>query len=105
MAKLVIHATKNGKRYFVVNGHKIFITSEMTKKQISAIYKLLLKSVPKPKRSDLVNILIVNLQDEEEGKVQNLNHLFPLSMILIVSLQVEAQETQKIVAPKISLTV
>lgn len=49
MAKLVIHVTKSGRRYFVVNGRKIYINSDMTKSQISAIYKLLLKSVNRTK--------------------------------------------------------
>lgn len=51
MGKLpIINVTKTGKRYFVVNGRKIFIESKMTKKEISGIYKVLLKSVPVKKK-------------------------------------------------------
>ncbi len=45
-----IYVTKRGRRYFIVNGEKIFISADMTKKEISAIYKLLLKSIPKPRK-------------------------------------------------------
>jgi hypothetical protein len=44
-----IHKTKSGKRYFVVNGRKIFINSKMTKKEASAIYKLLRKNIGEKK--------------------------------------------------------
>src|SRR5689334_5901879 len=50
MARPKINVTKTGKRYFVVNGRKVYITSDMTKREVTTIYKLLLKSVPKPKR-------------------------------------------------------
>ena len=51
MAKLpVVLVSKSGKRYFVVNGRKVYIESKMTKKEIIAIYRLLLKKALKKKR-------------------------------------------------------
>ena len=44
-ARPKIYVTKNGKRYFIVNHQKIFI-SDMTNKEISKIYRLLKKSIP-----------------------------------------------------------
>ena len=44
MAKLpAVKVTKNGKHYFLVNGRKVFIESNMTKREMMSIYKLLLK--------------------------------------------------------------
>jgi hypothetical protein len=51
MTKLpTVKVTKSGKKYFVVNGRKIFIESNMTKREMMSIYKLLLKKV-QPKRT------------------------------------------------------
>ena len=51
MAKLpIVLVSKSGKRYFVVNGRKVYIESKMTKKEIIAIYRLLLKKALKKKR-------------------------------------------------------
>ena len=51
MAKLpIVLISKSGKRYFVVNGRKVYIESKMTKKEIIAIYRLLLKKALKKKR-------------------------------------------------------
>lgn len=44
--KPILNVTKSGKRYFIVNGRKIFIKSHMTKDEVLAIYKLLKKSGP-----------------------------------------------------------
>ena len=41
--KPVIYLTKTGKKYFVVNGKRIFIDANMTKKEVTAIYKVLKK--------------------------------------------------------------
>ena len=50
-----VHLTKSGKRYFIVNGRKIFIESGMTKAEINSIYKVLLKSVPLKTRTKNIN--------------------------------------------------
>jgi len=42
-----IYVTKSGKRYFVVNGRKVYINSQMTKREIYSIYRLLHKTVRK----------------------------------------------------------
>ena len=60
MACPKIHVTKSGKRYFVVSGRKIYVTSDLTKKQITSIYKLLLKSVPKPRKDRYTNTNVIN---------------------------------------------
>ncbi len=47
MAKLPkIKKTKTGRKYFTVNGRRIYIETGVTRKQIEAIYKTLLKAVP-----------------------------------------------------------
>ena len=56
MAKLPsVKVTKNGKHYFLVNGRKVFIESNMTKREMMSIYKLLLKKV-RPKKSTTKNV-------------------------------------------------
>jgi hypothetical protein len=45
----IIHISKNGKRYFTVNGRNIFINSKLTKNEIANIYKLLKKYILPPK--------------------------------------------------------
>ena len=56
MAKLpAVKVTKNGKHYFLVNGRKVFIESNMTKREMMSIYKLLLKKV-RPKKSTTKNV-------------------------------------------------
>ncbi len=56
MTKLpVLKVSKNGKRYFVVNGRKVFIEAKMTKPEIIAIYKVLLKNVPSKRVNKNVN--------------------------------------------------
>src|SRR3954454_16084917 len=49
-----IYVTKTGKRYFVISDRKVYINANMTKREISSIYKLLQKSVPR-KKSGITN--------------------------------------------------
>ena len=59
-----IKTTKTGKRYFVVNGRKVFITKKMTNKEISSIYRLLKKRTSlfktNPNNSNKISIKIDN---------------------------------------------
>ena len=56
MAKFpAVKITKNGKHYFLVNGRKVFIESNMTKREMMSIYKLLLKKV-RPKKRTTKNV-------------------------------------------------
>ena len=51
-----IKVTKKGRKYFTVAGKKIFINASMSKKQISSIYRLLLKAAPRMKvKKGIVN--------------------------------------------------
>ena len=45
-----IHVSKMGKRYFVIHGRKICFNDKLTKAEISAIYKLLLRKMRKVNR-------------------------------------------------------
>ena len=55
MVNPIIHVTQSGKRYFNVNGRKIYIERGVSQKTITKIYKTLQKSV-KPKKAKLMYI-------------------------------------------------
>ncbi len=50
-----IHYSKSGKPYFIANQKRIFINSKLHKKEITAIYKLLLKKAAKSKNKNINN--------------------------------------------------
>ena len=39
----LIHRSKSGKKYFTVNGQRVYIESGVTKKEVASLYKLLKK--------------------------------------------------------------
>ena len=47
-----IHLTSAGKKYFKVNGRRIYIESGVTRKQVLSIYKALQKTI-KPKTNNI----------------------------------------------------
>ena len=65
-----IKTTKTGKRYFVVNGQKVFITKKMTKKEISSIYRLLKKRASlfpvKKKKTNNSNKISINIDNSSK---------------------------------------
>ena len=44
---LTIYESKTGKRYFIVNGRRVYINSKMTRKEAIGIYNILKKNIPK----------------------------------------------------------
>ena len=57
----VIHKTKNGKKYFVVYGQRVYLEVGMSKKDIAGIYKLLKKKLkPKTKISNSATAVVIN---------------------------------------------
>lgn len=56
-----IHKTKTGRKYFIVNGRKFIISSRLTKREISHIYKLLQKKT-KNKGTSVRNTITINNQ-------------------------------------------
>jgi hypothetical protein len=66
MSKLPqIHITKTGKKYFIVNGKRIFINSKVTKQEILSIYKLLKRKMKLTKKATNINSAkaIVNINN------------------------------------------
>ena len=59
MGHSIIHVRESGKRYFNVNGRKIYIERGVSQKTITKIYKTLQKSV-KPKKAKLMYIPAFN---------------------------------------------
>ncbi len=69
MTEPEIKKTKSGKHYFVVNGRKVYINSKMTKKQISGIYKLLVKNLKvKIKKRKVANKATATIKQYFNGK-------------------------------------
>ena len=59
MGHPIIHVTESGKRYFNVNGRKIYIERGVSQKTMTKIYKTSQKSV-KPKKAKLMYIPATN---------------------------------------------
>ena len=57
MGKFPVIHVKNGKRYFVVHGRKIFLNSKMTKKELVAIHKLLSKKIRKKEKKKSIKLV------------------------------------------------
>ena len=58
-----IHVSKMGKRYFIVHGRKIYFNDKLTKGEVSAIYKLLLRkmrNVNRKSRAHLNQSTVIN---------------------------------------------
>jgi len=51
-----IYRTKSGKKYFVINGRKVFVSSKLSTKEILAIYKILARNVKKTKKREATNV-------------------------------------------------
>ena len=46
-----IYVTKTGKKYFIINGQKIFFSLKLKKREVIAIHKFLSKSIPKQRKT------------------------------------------------------
>ena len=73
MANLLkFYVSRTGKRYFIVNGQKVFVEPSVSKKQVLAIYKTLKKNI-KPKKRQKTNhpnraTTIVNINNEPKSR-------------------------------------
>ena len=46
-----LYVTKTGKKYFLVNKKRVFISSKLSKKEITSIYRILMKQDKKKKKN------------------------------------------------------
>ena len=67
-----IHVTEKGKRYFIVNGKRVYVNSKLTRKELSSLYKLLKKKIISSKNKTIRNTAqaIVNINQEPKQRRQ-----------------------------------
>ena len=70
----VIHKTKTGKKYFIVNDQRVYIESGMSKKDISSIYKLLKKKLQNKQKITNSAKAIVNINNPAPIKRRRRNN-------------------------------
>ena len=70
----VIHKTKTGKKYFIVNDQRVYIESDMSKKDISSIYKLLKKKLQNKQKITNSAKTIVNINNPAPIKRRRRNN-------------------------------
>ncbi|HRP36494.1 MAG TPA: hypothetical protein PLS50_01655 [Candidatus Dojkabacteria bacterium] len=51
----VIHKTKKGKKYFLVNGERVYIEAKMSEKDIIGVYKMLKKKIRPQNKTSQIN--------------------------------------------------